>query len=172
MRYMEIAAASKAGLRIKGKQSIISVNPTGAHEGNAVILLNSDAESVFSPQKGVVIASPGEYEVSGLKIKGIAVDGHVAFTLLVDGISVLLGTLSSLEKVHGKLSESDVVIVDVDTVLDPSFISPLSVHALVLTGAKAKEVSDTFIKDSVKVAPKFVSTRDKLPQEMETILLQ
>lgn len=173
MWYMDIASLPKASLRIKGKHSSIIVNPPSKkHDGNAALFTNSPSmQSYFSVHDGVILASPGEYEIGGLKIRGTKTDGQTTFSLLVDGVEVLLGRLSALEKAHSKLQEHDIVVVDVDTSLDPSFITSLAAHAVLFFGANAKEVVDSFIKENVKHQQKFVTTREKLPQEVETILL-
>lgn len=171
MRYMEIASLPKYSLRIKGKQSIVVVNPVGKNDSNASIIMQGSAQSTYSPRAGVIIASPGEYEVAGMKIKGLFIDDALSFSLSVDSVEVLLSKLSSLEKSHTKLSEHDIVVVDVDRVIDPSFVSSLSGHAIILTGEKANEVVETFIKDNVIKMQKFTSTKEKLPQEVATILL-
>lgn len=168
---MEIASLPKAFIRIKGKQSTIIVNPSEKHEGNASLFLDEGVESHFSLKDGVVIASPGEYEVGGLKIRGTRSDSNSTYSLVVDGVDVLLGKLSVLEKIHAKLSDHALVIIDADVVLDPSLATSLASSALIITGEKAKEVVDKFIKENVKIMQKYVTTRDKLPQEVETILL-
>lgn len=168
---MEIASLPKALLRIKGKQSTIVVNPTEKHEGNASLFLDENVESHFSLKEGVVIASPGEYEVGGLKIRGSKFDSNRTYSLLVDGVDVLLGKLSAFEKIHAKLSDHALVVIDADAVLDPSFATSLASNVLIITGEKAKEVVDTYIKENVKVMQKYITTKDKLPQEVETVLL-
>ena len=168
---MEIAVLPKSSLRIKGKQAVIIVNPSGKHEENASIVTRAGVQSKFSPKDGVVIASPGEYEVAGLKIRGSQVEGFVVYSMSVDSVEVLFGTLSAFEKSHSRLQEHDVVLVDVDKVVDPSFLTSLSAHAILFTGEMAKEVVDSFVKESTTQLPKFVSTKEKLSQEVETILL-
>ena len=172
MRYMEIVSLPKYSIRIKGKQAAVVVNPIGKSDGNASIILQGSSQSRYSPRDGVIIASPGEYEVAGMKIKGSNIDDTLSFSISVDSVDVLLGKLTTFEKSHSKLSEHDIVIVDVDAVIDPSFITSLSGHIIILTGEKASEVVDTFIKDNVSKLQKFSSTKEKLPQEVETILLQ
>lgn len=171
---MEIASLSKSSFRIKGKQSIIIVNPAGAHDGNAALFTtNIDGlGSRFSMKDGVIIASAGEYEVGGLKIKGTTIDSHTTYSLLVDGVEILLGKLTDLEKVHSKLQEHDIVIVEIDGSIDPAFVTTLGSHAIMFVGEKAKATVESFVKENVKQMPKFVSTKEKLPQEVETILLQ
>ncbi|MEN9407574.1 MAG: hypothetical protein RLZZ455_790 [Candidatus Parcubacteria bacterium] len=168
---MEIASLPKASLRIKGKYAQVIVNPSGKHDGNAGLFLNDAIESHYSTVDGVVIASPGEYEVGGLKIRGSRSDSHSTYSLLVDGVDILLGKLSAFEKIHGKLSEHAMVIIDADTVADVSFATALASNVLIITGEKAQEVTSTFVKENVKNMSKYVVTKDKLPQEVETIQL-
>ncbi|MDP3940919.1 MAG: hypothetical protein Q8Q49_01275 [bacterium] len=168
---MEIASLPKSSVRIKGKRAVVVINPAGKTDGNASIFIEGTTGSKYSVRDGVIIASPGEYEVAGMKIKGSQIDETLTFSLSVDSVDVLLGKLSSFEKSHSKLSEHDVVLVDVDTLIDPSFLSSLSSHVILLTGEKAKEVVNTFMKDNVITSQKFSSTKEKLPQEVETILL-
>ena len=53
----------------------------------------------------------------------------------------------------------------------PSFATALASNVLIITGEKAQEVTSTFVKENVKNMSKYVVTRDKLPQEVETIQL-
>ncbi len=170
---MEVSFVLKQGLRIKAKLSSVQVNPLGKHESAGAILLSGkSASSILDEKNGVTIASVGEYEIGGIKIQGSGQQGNVVYRLLVDNVEILLGRLSSLSASHAKLQESDLLLVDADVSLDPSTITPLGTHAVIFFGDKAEEIVKTFIKENVKVLPKFVTTKEKLPTEMETVLLQ
>jgi len=170
---MEILLLQQGSVKIKGKTATFVLKPqdTSPDVSGAFYLDQKDSRPP-TYDGGITIDSPGEYEIGGVKIKGVTNSNEITFSINIDGISLLLGTLSALEKVHGKLQEHDLTLVDVDTLVDPSFVSGLSTHGILYTGEKATELSETYLKDESQVMSKFSSTKDKLPQEMVTILLQ
>lgn len=172
MGNVEISKLDPHGAKLKGKTAAFAINPNGkSNDFNGLLFF---ADSALDPIEDdvVVITRPGEFEIGGAKIKADRFDDTCVFSLRIDGVSILVSPLSLLEKHHGKLQEHDLVLVDVDKSVDPSFVSSLGTNGVIYFGEFVGEFSKSFLKNENQQLPKFVTTREKLPQEMVTVTLQ
>lgn len=174
MVHMEITLLSKDSLRIKGKHTTLGINPADKSAVlNASILIgNLPSSRIKIPNDSVVIDGPGEYEVGGIKISGMRNNRDIVYQCIVDGITVSIGSIAALDKTQTKLGESDIVVVLADMTTDASFITNFSPRAVVFFGENGSEVVQTFAKENVKELSKYQTTLEKLPVEMETVLLK
>jgi hypothetical protein len=170
MVYMEIAFLQKSGLRIKGKTATFVVNPESPVTADAVLLLTPGVE--FSTEEAVVINGAGEYEIGGVKITGMRNDKSVLYSMNVDGMEVVIGTITMLSAMQHKLKEYNIVVVDCEEVIDASFLTSLAVNGVLFFGDKAETVAEGFEKEKLQKMNKYSASLGKLPAEMETILLQ
>lgn len=170
---MEITLLPKQSLKIKGKHALLLVNSDEKLTGfNAALLLQSqDVNSETVTDECVVISGPGEYEIAGVKITGIRNMSDVVYTLNIDEVDILIGNIEAIEKLQHKLKENHIVIIHADKVLDASFITSISSNCVLFFGDKSDTVGTNFAKEALKKMPKYTTTKDKLPQEMETVLL-
>jgi hypothetical protein len=167
---MEISILPKSSLKIKGKNASFVIDPKDSTLYNAAILLgNSSSEN--ANEEMVVFNGPGEYEVGGIKISGVRSEMGVNYSLSVDGVDIALGRISSLEKLHTKMKEHNIVVALCDEVISASFLTSLSSNTIILYGEKAVEVAQVF-GETVKKQPKYSTTKDKLPLEVETVVLE
>lgn len=166
---MEIALLPKSVLRIKGKSAIFVVNPQSEIAANAILLLNPDAE--FSSEESVVLNGAGEYEIGGVKITGIRNEKSVLYSMQIDGMEIVTGTIALLSAMQHKLKEHNIVIVCCDEVADASFLTSLAVNAVLFYGEQAAVVAEGFEKEKLQKTNKYSASLGKLPIEMETILL-
>jgi len=171
MGYMEIALLPNASLRIKGKHATFGIDPQDKSQYNAIILFTKTLKEIQLQEETVIVAGVGEYEVGGIKMTGTKSEEDVAYSMNVDGVEVLLGKINSLEKLQHKLKEHNIIVVYCDTVVDASFLTSLVSSVIIFYGEKAPELSQTFGKESTKQMAKYSVTLDKLPAEVETILL-
>lgn len=169
MGYMEIALLPKFGLRVKSKSSIFVVNPLGPVSANAVLLLSPGEE--YINEETVVIKGAGEYEIGGVKINGLRNEDNVLYSMQVDGMEVVVGSITLLSSLQHKLKEHNVVIVNCNETADASFLTSLAVNAVLFCGDKATEVAEGFEKEKLQKTNKYSASLGKLPAEMETILL-
>jgi len=169
MGYMEIAVLPKFALRVKGKTASFVVNPQGAVTANAVLLLDPGAE--FLTDEAVVLSGAGEYEIGGVKIIGQRSEKGVLYSMNIDGMEVLVGTITLLSTMQHKLKEYNIVIVNCDSITDASFLTAFAVNAVLFYGEKAAEVAQSFEKEKLIKINKYNASLGKLPAEMETVLL-
>ncbi len=172
---MEIAFVQGNGLKIKGKQAtlVVDVQDTkGKVVSDAVLLLgNPQTPILFREDLGVVFQGPGEYEVKGVKVTGFKAEGETMYTISIDGLMVFVGKVSSSIKAKDKLHEHDVAVLLADEVLSQATMGLLNPHAILFYGEKSEENTKSFGKEAVAPVGKYVTTKDKLPQETEFAIL-
>ncbi len=170
---MEFAVLPKGGIRIKGKQATLVVGSSDVSVGvNALLLYTYDETGESIKEDVLVIDGPGDFEVSSIKISTYRNGPDLAHSFSMDGIDVVIGKITALERMQSKLGEHQIVVIFADTVSDPSFASTLVTNTLVFYGDKGKEVAEKVAKGALQEVPKYVVTMDKLPVEVETVLLQ
>lgn len=168
---MEIALLPNDSLRIKSKYASLVIDPSDKTAYNAALLLRLSASDIKMLEQTVIIDGPGEYEVGGIKLTGMRIENDRVYSIVLDGIDVLIGKLSALEKLQHKLKEHHIVIAYDERVENASFITSLATNVVVFYGEKAREIATTFGKENVKEIGKYITTFDKLPPEVETIVL-
>lgn len=168
---MEISLVQQSAIRIKGKNAVISIDSNEKFESNAVILLNKDFDSLKTQGTEVIIDGPGEYETGGIKITGIKIDQTSAYSINVDSVVISVGNLSTLSKFQNKLKEANILIVNCDSETDSAFLTSMSANVIICYGQIASSVGKAIGGENVKTQSKYASTIDKLPTELETIIL-
>lgn len=167
---MEISLLPKNALKLKGKKASFVCNSEEKLEGyNAALFFSSIPSYVGEVVK---IAGAGDFEVGGIKIVGIRSEEDILYSMNIDDVSLLIGKIKSLERMQHKLKEHTVVVVFGDVVGDATFATSLGTNAVVFYGDKANEIVHAYAKENVQEMNKFVTAIDKLPAEMQTILLQ
>src|SRR5438270_13078879 len=128
---MEISLVDVSSIRIKGKQGAFLVNPSKKVKAtaDAVLLLSSaefkpdtDFSSDVENSSKVTFDGAGDYEVSGVKIRAQRLDREIIYTVLIDNLDVLLLRGESLEKAHGKIKDTEILILDASITTPSSFI--------------------------------------------------
>lgn len=168
---MEITLLPQNALRIKGKQTVLLINPTDASTPHQAALYFTSQVSGKASADSVTITGPGEYEIGGVKISGIKNKEGNVYSLNIEGIDMLVGDLGIVEKMQHKVKEHAIVLLQSASDSDASFVNGLATNVVLLYGEKAKDVIQKFAKEGVQEVNKYQITRDKLPQEIQTILL-
>ena len=169
---MEIAVLPKAAVKIKGKQATIGVDTQEKTPFNAILAVAKDPEDIVVTDESLLIIGPGEYEVGGIKLSGTRSESALVYTVKVDGVDVLVGRINSLDKMQHKLKEHNIVLAVCDEAANGSFLTTLASNVIMFCGTHAKEIAQALSKDNLKQMPKYAATIDKLPQEVETIILE
>ncbi|MCL5432934.1 MAG: hypothetical protein M1524_02350 [Patescibacteria group bacterium] len=174
---MEIALITKNALKIKGKHASLAVDPgidlRTKTVVDAVLLSDKLLENNFSKIEGhrVIISGPGSYEAGKIKISGLGSGANVVYSVRVDGVEILLSKASGIKKIQGTERDYDIVVLNVDTLIEESLITSLSPKAVVLYGEKSEEMLKSLGKNPSEKVNKYQTTLEKLPKEMEIILL-
>ncbi|MBI2032946.1 MAG: hypothetical protein HYT10_00535 [Candidatus Levybacteria bacterium] len=184
---MEITLVSKNSFRIKGKQISFIVDPEkseGKGEYNAKLFLTNSLEMAVLPKEdgsSLIIYSPGDYEVAGVKITAIKQNGGLLYDLTVDGVKMLIGSSLLYTQLKDKLDEHHVALIKVDSEIDEAAITNVAPSIVLLYGDKAVEQAKVLQKDTsgvteggsadIKPVSKFSTSLDKLPAETQVVLL-
>lgn len=169
---MEISVLNSSGVKLKGKHASFAINSDNLKDFNGVLFFTSETSRSPIDDGVVMVDRPGELEIGGVKIKAVRFEYKNVFSIRIDGVTILTSSLSTLEKQHGKLQEHDLVLVLVDKLVDPSFISSLGTRGVLYFGDMTDDFSKSYLKGESEKMSKFVTSLDKLPQEMITVTLQ
>jgi hypothetical protein len=158
------------GIKIKSKLATLGINPFNAKGViDSAILLDKIYNSNDIDGQPVIINGPGEYEIKGIKINGVG-NETFGYTARIDGIQVSIIRASGLSKTKDIPEESQIVIIEADAIPDQKSIAALNARVIILYGANAQETTKNLGKE-VSPISKYIITKDKLPSEMEIIIL-
>src|SRR3990167_362381 len=172
---MDIMLLGEKTLRVKGKNSSAVINPTstiGKTEADAILELEKYPDSTDSKVTGtrIIINGPGEYEVGGMKYSVVGVSGKLVTKIDTDSLKLLVGSGEVIEKFQDKVENCDIAVINADSGFNYSVLTSLEPRVLIVYGDKKDEVAKSLGKSSEKIT-KFSTTQDKLPSEMQFVLL-
>ncbi len=173
---MDVTILNEKTIKIKGKNASVVINPTSSTpktDADAIIQLKESADFSDSKIEGsrISIKGPGEYEISGVKISTVRVNDDQIVRIDLDNVKVLVGNGASIEKIQDKIEESQVVVIDSTNEFNHSVLTSLEPSVLLVYGSRKTEVAKSLGKDEAVIASKYSTTSDKLPAEMEVVLL-
>lgn len=179
---MEVTLIDKNALKIRGKNGSIIVDPSPSMsktEAASILFLSSGDLGGLKKVEGyrIAIKEPGEYEISSIKIRSLKVDGVLLHKLSIDGVGVLLGatdTINTMGKKESELSdlgEYEVLVLLVNSSVNEAVIAELEPRVVILYGDKAKDAAAELGKSEAGAIKKYSLTREKMPSEMEVIVL-
>ncbi len=173
---MEVSKLAEKGVKIKGKSAVFGVNPIGGRAKNvvdAVLLIDRTIplSSLNIEENPVIFNGPGEYEVKGVKLTGIGRSGEVAYLVKIDSIDTFVIRASTAIKAKDLLKECQVAVIDADAEIEESSLASLNANVVILFGEKSEEIARVLGKTPNKTA-KYAISRDKLPSELEVVILE
>ena len=172
---MDISLLSQSSIKIRGKTGSLIVDPEDAMPKN-----NADGVLFQNPksQAGVLrvldcrifVHGMGDYEVSGIKISAVGGRENLVYRLTVDEVSILLTKATEIVK-DDKINSCDILLLNVDSNFDESMVAKIDPKITILYGAGTKEALKQLGKENTAAVKKFSTAKDKLPAEMEVIVL-
>jgi hypothetical protein len=173
---MDIILLDKKTIRVKGKKASVVINPTSSiskTEAESAIYLDnsSDLSNTKIENLRITIKGPGEYEVNGVNVSVINSDGENVAFLDTDKIKITVGKGAVVQKVIEKAENSDIAVIDVNSEFDYAELTKLEPKVLIVHGQFKDEVKKTLGKDDAESTTKYSITSDKLPSEMQLVLL-
>lgn len=170
---MEITLLDKNSIRIKGKKAAIVVDPSVKTVGDGVFFLNESDTSKSALVEGcrLAISGPGEYEIGGVKISTIKRGEELVYIVTIDGISFCLAKADAIEKSQDTMQECSAAIFFAGTLISESLITAVSPKIAVLYGEKALDSTKALGKESSAPTKKVQISADKLPEEMQVVVL-
>lgn len=170
---MEVALVAPTTIRLKGKLATLLVDPVatrGKQQAEAALLLNLSKTDAEIEGLRLTMAGPGEYEVSGVKITGIRNEAGILYYLTLDNVKLLVGAASSL-KGKESLRDVDIAVLLAEGLVDQSALATVADSVAIFYGPQTQENAKVLGKEAQSVN-KYVITKEKLPQEMEVVILQ
>jgi len=173
---MDVAKLSGNAIRIKSKNASLVIDPTketGKTEANCVVKLNNNPNFSDAKIEGsrISITGPGEYEVGGIKIAVLNMDGNLIARIDAESIKLLVGRGEAMEKVQDKVEDSDILVVDANEKFKYSELTSLDPKLVLAYGEMAEELGKSLGKSGSEKTHKFSTTAVKLPSEMQFIHL-
>lgn len=170
---MDITSLSPNAIKIKGKTTAFIVEPRdtkGKLAADAVITFDKTPIDIAGIEGvRVVIAGAGDYEVGGTKLVGVASQGVSLYYIGLDNAIVMVGKASAFKNKE-TLRDADIAILYADGLTDASLLASLNPSVVIFYGPQAAENIKALGKETTAVS-KYSITKDKLPTEMEAVLL-
>lgn len=145
---MEISF-SKREIRIKGKQAAVNINSGQVKVGE------------------FVVPGPGEYEISGITVIGLA--GNV-YRLNVDNVSILYTERKLNEEDKNALGTVNILITPAydgaEPGLEPNYVIPFG------TTEQVSKFTKELGAENVMPVPKLVASAEKLPETTTVVVLE
>lgn len=127
---MEVVYLSDSNVKIKTKQAVFVVNPDTKVDGD-VVLLTTGVRKEFGDK--LVIYAPGEYEISGVSIKGERLGDGMVYELLEEQQKILLGPIKSITDVKDQEGYTASVVY-ADDKFDENALASLSSEVVAVYG--------------------------------------
>ncbi|MBI3980100.1 MAG: MBL fold metallo-hydrolase [Chloroflexi bacterium] len=209
---MEITYFGLSCFRLRGRDAAVVADPIDRSAGYALGRVTADIVTVSNPAREhitveavggspKVIRGPGEYEIKGVFIQGIATSTrasrpetaarNTAYVVEIDGLNVChLGELANVptEEQIERLENLDVLLVPVGghgvldatkaaetvSLLEPKIVVPMYYHTE--ESRIRLDPVDRFLKEmgvpSVRPEPKLTVTRSSVPEATTVMLLE
>lgn len=172
---MDIQIFNTDSLKLKIKKTTFAVDPKtkiAKFDAEAILAMDKSFDPTRVNESRIVIEGPGEYEVSGVKVSGIKSDGDTIYSLFSDNVGILLAKASSLEKISkDKLLDYKIVIINADSFLNQTLITAMEPSIVILYAEKKKEGARLLGKENAAISSKISISEDKLPEELEVMIL-
>lgn len=162
-------------VKIRSKNASFVVDPVktiSKANADAVLLLgnskNTDSSRVLDQR--IIINGPGEYEIERVKISAVKAGDGFVYNLFLDNTTVILGKVSDIAKLQDNIPSCQIALLDADDDLK-SIVARLEPKITILYGEKKIEGAKALGKVGIQPVQKVTLTKDKLPQEMEVLVL-
>lgn len=130
---MELTTPQKNTLKINSKRGYILVDPDSSEDAKIIIQNDNDAPVIEQTSDNLVIYGPGDFESSGILIKGSRLDGGVSYSIDADDNRVLLAKSTSISKLTDE-DDYDAVVVKAVEPVEESALSAISTKLVVVYG--------------------------------------
>ena len=170
---MEVSYLGKNSVRIVGRNVTFVSDPQPGAGQKSTADISLITEGVNNAASGLVIDTPGEYEVKGMMVTGMPVGEGTAYVIQGDNGSV--GILSDATETlsaeaQEQLSELDVLFIaaarhELIGKLEPKYVIPLG------EGAELKKFIDEMGATATEKQAKLKITGRDVPEETTVVVL-
>lgn len=171
---MEVSKFSEQGIKIRSKIATLGIDPVGgkgALDGVLFLDRRTATEKLTVDGDPIIISGPGEYEIKSIKFNGFEKEDTFCYIGRVDNVKICVLYGNSLPKIKELLEECDMCILHTNGPLDAKAVVDLNAKVVILYGSQALDGAKTLGKDALTTVTKYTMTREKLPSEMEVVVL-
>lgn len=133
---MELTVPQLDTLKISTKKGYVLVDPDSSEDAKIVIQSDNSSVNIVQTQDNLVIYGPGDYEASGILIKGTRPENETMYSIDTGEGRALIVQSTSISKL-ADVDDVDVVIVRVVSEVDEAVLSALSTKLVVVYGDEA-----------------------------------
>ena len=130
---MELSAPSSLTLKIASKKGIVLVNPSFTDTATIVLIDDNALDISEKYPDSLVIYGPGEFEASGIMIKGTRSEKDTMYVIDTGEGKVLHAISTSIQKLSDE-DDYDVVVVRAVSPVEEASLSSLSSKLVVVYG--------------------------------------
>lgn len=131
---MELSAPSSNTLKITSKKGVVLVNPSFTDTTATIVLIDDNALDISDKYPdSLVIYGPGEFESSGIMIKGTRSEKDTMYVIDTGEGKVLHALSTSIQKLSDE-DDYDVVVVRAVSSVEEASLSSLSSKLVVVYG--------------------------------------
>lgn len=141
--YMELSVPSLSTLKISTKKGYILIDPETGEDAKVVILSDGSTKDIMQTSDNLVIYGPGDFESSGILIKGVRNDFETMYSIDAGEGRVLVVQSTSISKLADE-DDYDAVIIKAVNEIDDAALSAISSKLVVVYG------ENEFIPESIK----------------------
>ncbi len=140
---MELTSQRLNTLKINTKKGYLLIDPDSAEDAKIVILSDDSDQDIPQTSDYLVIYGPGDYEASGILVKGTRNDNQTMYSIDTGEGRILVVLSTSIAKLADE-DDYDIVAVKAVSPIEESAVSSLSSNLVVVYGDEAN------IPDSLK----------------------
>jgi hypothetical protein len=130
---MELTSPTLNTLKINSKKGYLLVDPDTSEDAKIVILSDGNNKNITQTNENLVIYGPGDFEASGVLIKGTRNDSETIYSIDTGEGRILLALSTSISKLAGE-EEYDAVVVKAITPVEEALLSSLSAKFVIVYG--------------------------------------
>lgn len=130
---MELTIPQKNTLKINSKKGCILIDPDAIEDAKIIIQSDPDAPMLDSTQDTLVIYGPGDFEASGVLIKGSKLDGGVSYSIDADDSRIIFAKSTSISRLTDE-DDYDAVVIKAVEPVEESVLSAISSKLVVVYG--------------------------------------
>jgi hypothetical protein len=145
---MELTSQSTGSLRLNSKRGQLYINPVISDNAKIIILNDNAEDNIAHNHETLVIYGPGDFEASGILVKGTRKESDTFYTIDTDEARILYAVSTSISKLSVD-DDIDVVVVRVTTPVEEGVLSSLSSKLVVVFGEK-ENVPEAVLANSVQ----------------------
>lgn len=133
---MELTSPRQNTLKINSKKGYILVDPDASEDAKIIILTDGSDDIIPQTPENLVIYGPGDFEASGILIKGTRPESETMYSIDSGDGRVLIVSSSSISKLTD-VDDYDAIIVKAVGEVGDSTLAALSTQLVVVYGDEA-----------------------------------